>query len=246
MISLRTRAAPIGSDDFDPETRWFMRIAFLAFLSRKCFPRERDHWAAGSGSSRNGPTRATVIALLGFVLVACAQSREVALRDTAQPAAIATAICLQSRPAESCHNVRLPDPAAEIAYATCLAYNRRDLLRCTALRQAYQADLHAHFAVPQSHAQASGAVAEGPRLTGSRLGDLRRTAEQLYRASNSDADTFQAALLIPEIRRKIEPALGQRLSDATLQALVTKTKAEAVYWYDYMQRLEQGDIRPRR
>jgi hypothetical protein len=188
--------------------------------------------------------RAPVLAGIAAALAAaagCAPSPEITARNAAQPAAIATAICLQSRANESCDNARLPEPASEIAYATCLDYNRRDLLRCSALRLAYEADLHAHFGPPQSRAGSAGPPLNLPRLGGTRVRDLHHTAEELYKASNSDADTFQAALLIPEIRRKIEAVLGHKLTDAALEALVGRTRAEAVYWYEYMQRLEHGE-----
>ncbi len=44
-------------------------------------------------------------------------------------------------------------------------------------------------------------------------------------------------LLIPEVRKKIEAALGKRLSDEQLRALVDHNRAEAVYWYGYLQSL---------
>ena len=67
-----------------------------------------------------------------------------------------------------------------------------------------------------------------------------RTTEALYKAANSDADTFQAALLIPEVRKKIEAALGKRLSDEQLRALIDHNRAEAVYWYRYLQSLRSA------
>ena len=74
-------------------------------------------------------------------------------------------------------------------------------------------------------------------LFGLRPGERQRTAEALYKAANSDADTFQAALLIPEVRKKIEAALGRAPSDKQLRALVDSNRTEAVYWYGYAQRL---------
>ena len=68
--------------------------------------------------------------------------------------------------------------------------------------------------------------------------ERQRTAEALYRAANSDADTFQAALLIPEVRKRIEAALGRRLSDTELRAMIDNNRTEALYWYGYAQRLE--------
>jgi len=68
---------------------------------------------------------------------------------------------------------------------------------------------------------------------------LHRTAEQLYQATSRDAETFEAALLIPEVRLKLEQALHQKLPDQALRGLASHAKAEARYWYSYMQGLER-------
>jgi len=62
-------------------------------------------------------------------------------------------------------------------------------------------------------------------------------AEKLYVATSRDAQTFGAALLIPEVRQKIEKVLGP-LSDFKLKELAAQSNAEALYWYKYMQGLE--------
>jgi len=190
---------------------------------------------------RGNVAAATLAAALGTALVACQMSPEVAERRAAQPEAIAAAICLQHRPDDvaGCERLRLPDPAAEIAYAACLDYNRKDTKPCTVLRLAYQDALRAHFDANAASGSTTDPQAIRPRLSGSHTRDLYRTAEQLYHASNSDADTFQAALLIPNIRHKIEAALRQRLGAAELQALMSRSRADAVYWYEYMQGLER-------
>ncbi len=94
-----------------------------------------------------------------------------------------------------------------------------------------------HIEATRPHAPSGRPAAAGPQLNGDRSRVLYRTAAELFKASNSDAETFQAALVIPEIRRKIEAALRRPLSDAALNALVAKTRAEAVYWYRYLQQL---------
>lgn len=66
---------------------------------------------------------------------------------------------------------------------------------------------------------------------------LHHMAEELYIATSRDAQTFKAALLIPEIRQKLEQVLGP-LSDEKLKALAAQSNAEAIYWYKYMQGLE--------
>jgi hypothetical protein len=74
---------------------------------------------------------------------------------------------------------------------------------------------------------------------------LHRAAEQLYQATSRDAETFEAALLIPEIRLRLEQALHQKLSDQMLRRLASQAKAEARYWYSYMQGLERvGAVSP--
>lgn len=68
---------------------------------------------------------------------------------------------------------------------------------------------------------------------------LHKMAEDLYIATSRDAEVFRAALLIPEVRKKIEAVLGPNLTNVKLQRMRTKSQAEALYWYQYMQGLEQ-------
>jgi hypothetical protein len=74
---------------------------------------------------------------------------------------------------------------------------------------------------------------------GPRTEQLRRKAEELYKATSRDAETFEAALLIPEIRLKIERALHQKVSDQMLRRLADQARSEAIFWYQYMQGLEK-------
>jgi len=67
----------------------------------------------------------------------------------------------------------------------------------------------------------------------------RRTAEELYKATSRDAETFEAALWIPEIRMKLERALHQKLPDELLRHLADQSKLEARYWYQYMQNVDR-------
>ena len=71
-------------------------------------------------------------------------------------------------------------------------------------------------------------------------GVSRRSAEELYKATSRDAETFEAALLIPEIRLKLERALHQKLPDQLLRRLEFQAKEEALYWYKYMQSLDRA------
>jgi hypothetical protein len=183
---------------------------------------------------------ATAAALV-LPLLGCASTAEQTARQAAEPEAVAAAVCreIRTNSAADCDNVQLADPASEIAYATCLDYNRRDLGRCDRLRQAYEDDVRAQL------------VARAPPIAGTSLSEKRRalaglepreryhTTEALYKAANSDADTFQAALLIPDVRKKIDAALGKRLSDEQLRALIDNNRAEAIYWYGYLQRLRR-------
>jgi hypothetical protein len=74
---------------------------------------------------------------------------------------------------------------------------------------------------------------------GPTIEQLRRKAEELYKATSRDAETFEAALLIPEIRLKLERALNQKLSDQMLHRLADQARLEAIFWYQYMQGLEK-------
>jgi hypothetical protein len=179
-----------------------------------------------------------LVAALVVSILGCAPDTEVAARRQAEPAAVAAAICREVRTtaAGDCENVGLADRTSEIAYTTCLDYNRRDLRACGRLRQAYEDDVRAQLATPKPAASEISLSEKRRALAGLELGERYRTAEALYKAANSDADTFQAALLIPEVRKKIEAALGKRLSDTQLRALIENNRAEAVYWYGYAQK----------
>ncbi len=122
--------------------------------------------------------------------------------------------------AGECESISLADRASEIAYATCLDYNRRDLRACGRLRQAYEDDVRGQLAAQAPPIAGTSLSEKRDALAGLAPGERYRTTEALYKAANSDADTFQAALLIPEVRKKIEAALGKRLSDDQLRALI--------------------------
>ena len=81
------------------------------------------------------------------------------------------------------------------------------------------------------------------KLSQDRRNELRishQNAMALYEATSRDAQTFEAALLVPEVRLKLERALHQQLSDGMLRRLAQETRSEALYWYKYMQGLEQS------
>lgn len=61
----------------------------------------------------------------------------------------------------------------------------------------------------------------------------RSMAEQLYQATTSDAATFEKALNTPALRLQLEKTLNRNLSDDTLTAMASHSRAEADYWQAY-------------
>ncbi|HEX3884323.1 MAG TPA: hypothetical protein VHW66_16825 [Stellaceae bacterium] len=183
--------------------------------------------------------------LAALVLVAaaagCAPGGQTDLAAAVAPADVARAMCLQYRhgDAASCAATAPPLRASETAYRLCLDYHPVDPRPCKAVREAYEADLRAFYEAPE-HKSAAGVSTpeEGGMIGEGRYRQLHRTAEQLYVATSRDAETFKAAILIPEVRRKVERVIGP-VDDEKLQALSDKSRAEALYWYQYMQGLEQ-------
>jgi hypothetical protein len=157
-----------------------------------------------------------------------------------QPAEIAHAVCLQSHPGDeaACQDVRLPDSASTQAYSTCLEYHRLDIKACKDLRLAYENELRAYLAPAEPPKRSSAALADRPPAALQQGRVSYQTAAALYKATSTDAQTFTAALLIPEIRRKVEAALRQSLPDDKLRQLAAQSRSESLYWYAYMQRLE--------
>src|SRR5262249_51848447 len=152
--------------------------------------------------------------------------------------------CQQARPDDPrCQDLQLPDPVSSTAYATCLEYNRLDVKACKDLRAAYEDELRAYLAARESVAPATlWSAGSQPPIGAPRIRELHRTAAELYRATSVDAQTFAAALVIPDVRRKIEAALRQSLPDDRLRAMAAQARAEALYWYAYMQGLERTTL----
>lgn len=176
-------------------------------------------------------------AALFLPFLGCASPAEQASREASDPQAIAAAVCREGRTDSKCARIPLADRASEIAYATCLDYNRRDLRACERLRQAYEDDIRRQLAAQAPSIARTSVSEKRSALASLEPRERYRTAEALYKAANSDADTFQAALLIPEVRKKIEGVLGKSLSDDQLRALIDNNRAEAIYWYGYLQGL---------
>ncbi|HVH81543.1 MAG TPA: hypothetical protein VM782_19235, partial [Stellaceae bacterium] len=61
----------------------------------------------------------------------------------------------------------------------------------------------------------------------------RRMADDLYKATTSDAAAFEKALLTPALRAELERTLNRPLPDDTLKAMASHARAEADYWAAY-------------
>lgn len=68
----------------------------------------------------------------------------------------------------------------------------------------------------------------------------RRMADDLYRATSSDAAAFEKALRTPALRAELEQTLNRRLPDDTLKAMATHARAEADYWAAYRRGIERA------
>lgn len=187
-------------------------------------------------------------AALLILLAGCTAAAKTDVGKATPPAEIARAVCTRSHPRDiaACPQLRLPSRASEIAYRTCIAYDRIDPRRCDNLRRAYEAELRAYPTSARSAASDRAAATEGPpplHMDRARLQALRHTARELYDATSKDAQTFAAARLIPEVRQRIERALHQQLSNDVLNKLAIHAQAEALYWYEYMQGLDKLEKR---
>ena len=89
---------------------------------------------------------------------------------------------------------------------------------------------------------ASIAVPAEPKDETSRENELssyRKTAEDLYNATSSDAHTFERAIADPEVRKEVERVFKRKLSDEQLQGMALQAKAEADYWSRYLEGLNR-------
>jgi hypothetical protein len=74
------------------------------------------------------------------------------------------------------------------------------------------------------------------------LDELRRDlrmADELIRATTSDAAAFERALRTPPLRGELEQTLNRPLSDETLTAMASHARAEADYWTAYRAGIER-------
>jgi hypothetical protein len=181
------------------------------------------------------------IAAIAFVAILAGCSSAPDKAD--DPSEIAYATCLEygSEDRMPCKGLQLPNPASQLAYGMCLEYHPKDAAPCNRLRDAYRADLRAYLESLKAAAGADLAKAgQGPPLDPRRAAELHHTAEELYKATSRDADIFAAAPLVAAMRHHVEGVLGRALSDPELHALADQSRAEAVYWYKYMQGLERA------
>ncbi|MBV9863374.1 MAG: hypothetical protein JO267_14645 [Alphaproteobacteria bacterium] len=83
------------------------------------------------------------------------------------------------------------------------------------------------------------AAPEPPEFTGSssEFRRARRMADELYRATSSDAQTFERAIELPEVRQELERVFKKPLPDETLHAMAAQARAEADYWARYLKGL---------
>ena len=87
-------------------------------------------------------------AALVLPVLGCVPTAELSARRAAEPEAVAVAVCRETTAdaAVDCESMQPAQFASEIAYATCLDYNRRDPRACGRLRQAYEDDIRAQLA----------------------------------------------------------------------------------------------------
>ena len=93
------------------------------------------------------------------------------------------------------------------------------------------------FALPDSMALPAESKDEPSREN--ELSSYRKTAEDLYNATTSDAHTFERAITDPAVRKEVERVFKRKLSDEQLKGMALQAKAEADYWSRYLQGLER-------
>ena len=86
-------------------------------------------------------------------------------------------------------------------------------------------------------AAVSAAVPE-PAVSVEEMRRQRRMSDDLYRATNSDASTFEKAIGDPAVRGELEKVLKKSLPDDTLRSMATQARAESEYWLRYRRGIE--------
>jgi hypothetical protein len=93
---------------------------------------------------------------------------------------------------------------------------------------------------------AGATIPKKDRARENELSSYRKTAEDLYNATTSDAHTFERAITVPEVRREVERVFKRKLSDEQLQRMAVQARAEADYWSRYLQGIERAAEAERR
>src|SRR6516162_4462188 len=93
---------------------------------------------------------------------------------------------------------------------------------------------------------AGATIPKEDRARENELSSYRKTAEDLYNATTSDAHTFERAITVPEVRREVERVFKRKLSDEQLQRMAVQARAEADYWSRYLQGIERAAEAERR
>jgi hypothetical protein len=93
------------------------------------------------------------------------------------------------------------------------------------------------FALPVSIALSAESKDEPSREN--ELSGYRKTADDMYNATSSDAHIFERAIADPEVRKEVERVFKRKLSDKQLEGMALQAKAEADYWSRYLQGLER-------
>ena len=87
---------------------------------------------------------------------------------------------------------------------------------------------------------AEGATPRNPSIPLDELRRDYRMADDLFKATTSDAAAFERALSTPALRTELEQTLNRSLSDDTLNAMASHARAEADYWVAYRTGIERA------
>jgi hypothetical protein len=85
----------------------------------------------------------------------------------------------------------------------------------------------------------AGAATGPSEVSGAELRRQRQMANELFRATSSDAASFERALTNPATRAELERVFKKKLDDHTLHAMADQAHAEAVYWTNYRRGIDQ-------
>lgn len=177
------------------------------------------------------PIRQFSAVVLALVIAGCVP---VSQHDsTTRSSDISRQGCLKGQDAknEACPKPPLPNPISTPAPDNCDHSNQADSKNCRAtLQTGHRAEEAAGAPTPEKR---------NVKFDGQGARRYHAMAEALYKATSRDAETFTAAALILEIRRKVETVMGRKLTNEQLQKLAGQARAEALYWYKYMQGLER-------